>query len=406
MIKRFLIAGILVALVCGGIIWFNMFRDQKIAEFFQNMPVKILTISATTVEPEDWLPSIDTIGSAKAAQGVELAFETTGVVRSVDFKANEKVAAGQVLATLDSEVERALEPSAQSALDTTKAQLDRLTTLRKSGVVAQKDFDTAHRDKIVSEAELARLRAVIRQKTLKAPFAGVIGIPRIDLGEYVQPGTLVATLQDLDRMFVDFTVPEQRAHELSIGQKARFGMTADDISITGEIIGIDPKVDTASRLVSVRAEVDNRDGKLIPGQFLQVRVQLPTQPNTIVLPQTALVTSLYGDYVFTLRPVNEDPAKVPEGAKSTDAKTSENAGGQATSSAQAATGPAPAEAEEHFKVLQVFVKPGRRTNGTVEITSGLKAGDLVVTAGQNKIQSGSTVRVDNSIDPAQTARLR
>lgn len=384
MIKRFIIAGILVALVCGGIIWFNMFRDQKIAEFFQNMPVKVLTVSATVVEPEDWKPNIATIGSAKAAQGVELAFETSGVVRSVDFKANERVSEGQVLATLDSEVERALEPSAQSAYETARAQFERLASLRKNGVVAQKDFDAAQRDMITAEAELARLRAVIRQKTLKAPFSGVIGIPRIDVGAYVQPGTLVTTLQNLDDMYVDFTVPEQRAHELSSGQKVMVGPNADNLTIPGEIIGIDPKVDTSSRLVSVRAKVDNRNGQLIPGQFLQVRVELPTQPDTIVLPQTAVVTSLYGDYVYKLTPM---PA--------------ENANSQGTTG-QGGNDDAP---EPRYKVAQVFVKQGRRNNGLVEITEGVKEGDMVVTAGQNKIQNGSVVRVDNSIDPAKTARL-
>ncbi|WP_137389788.1 efflux RND transporter periplasmic adaptor subunit [Rhodoligotrophos defluvii] len=400
MVKRFIIAIVLVLLICGGLIGFNMFRDQKIAEFFANMPVKTATVSATTVTPQEWHPAIDAIGSAKAVQGVDLAFETTGVVRAINFKSNDRVKAGQVLIQLDDDVEQAQLPGAESALETAEAQFDRIKSLRTKGVAAQKDLEAAEREVNAARSELARLEAVIQQKALKAPFSGVIGIPQIDVGAYVQPGTVVATLQDLDRMYVDFTVPEQRADELSLGQAVRFGPDAQSLDHEGRIIGINPKVDENSRLILVRAEADNRDDKLIPGQFLQVRVELPPQPDTIVLPQTALVTSLYGDYVFTLEPTaagkpdTDDKAGQPEVSE----------GGQQGSGIVAQAATTDDQKQLTYKATQVFVKPGRRLTGLVEIVSGLKPGQLVVTSGQNKIQNGSIVTINNSVDPAKLAQ--
>ncbi|WP_342641177.1 efflux RND transporter periplasmic adaptor subunit [Rhodoligotrophos ferricapiens] len=404
MIKRFLIAGLLVVLVCGGLVGFNLFRDKKIAEFFANMPVKTVTVSATTVAPRDWHPTIDAIGSAKAAQGVDLAFETTGVVEAIKFKSNDRVKAGQVLVQLDDNVEQAQIPGAQSAVETAEAQFKRLSALRKSGVATQKDFDTAERELNAARSELERLQALIDQKSLKAPFSGVIGIPQIDLGAYVQPGATVATLQDLDRMYVDFTVPEQRASEVTLGQAVRFGPDVNSLDHKAKIIGINPKIDTESRLISVRAEADNRDGKLIPGQFLQVRVELKTQPDTIVLPQTALVTSLYGDYVYVLEKTSANGKAPANGEGQPEVSEAERGGSLAAQAAENDTPPPQQQAEQTYKATQVFVKPGRRVNGLVEITSGLKAGQMVVTSGQNKLHSGSIVTINNSVDPAQIAR--
>ena len=379
---------VLVAVVCGGLIWFNFFRDQMIAGFFANMPVAPATVSTVTVEPADWTPAIDTIGTVNAAQGVDLTVQTSGVVESIEFTANQRVAKDAPLVQLDDAIEAAdLEAAkTQAALD--QQSLQRAIELSKKGVGTAANLDAAQAAASASAAQVDKLQALLRQKTLRAPFAGTIGIPRIDIGQYLTPGTTVATLQDLDTLRADFSIPEQRLAELSIGQAVRFGVTTADMAFEGKITGIDPKVDASSRLVAVRAEIANPDGKLTPGQFVQVQVTLPVEEGVITIPQTALVTSLYGDYVYVVKPAPPPAAAAPP----------------AEGAAVAAPAETPAEAAPpaapNLVVAQVFVKVGRRAQGRVEIREGLAAGDQVVSAGQNRLFNGMPVTIDNTVDPA------
>jgi membrane fusion protein (multidrug efflux system) len=260
--------------------------------------------------------------------------------------------------------------------------------LNDKGVGTTANLDAAQAAASASAAQVDKLEAMLRQKTLRAPFTGTIGIPRIDIGQYLTPGTTVATLQDLDTLRADFSIPEQRLAELSIGQAVRFGVTSADMAFEGKITGIDPKVDASSRLVAVRAEIANPDGKLTPGQFVQVQVTLPVEEGVITIPQTALVTSLYGDYVYVVKPAPPPAAATPP----------------AEGAAVAAPAEPPAEAAPpaapNLVVAQVFVKVGRRAQGRVEIREGLAAGDQVVTAGQNRLFNGMPVTIDNAIDPS------
>lgn len=397
MIKRFIIAFILLVIVCGGIVGFNLFRDKAIEDFFANMPVNPLTVSTAKVEPITWRPSIEAIGTVSAASGVDLTVETTGIVKEILFKANEKVEQGQELVRLDDAVQKAdLEVGrTQEALD--KQALDRAVALQKRGVGTDATLDSARASWQTSISQVAKLQAVLDQKLLKAPFSGTIGIPRIEEGQYVAPGNPVATLQDLDTLRADFTVAEQRFPDLKIGQEVLFGLTGDDMPYKGVITGIDPKIDPASRLVSVRAEISNGDGHLSPGQFVQVRVILPSEDNIIAVPQTALISSLYGDYVYVVRSADK-AANEPKTAETGEAVA-------AAGEEKPAEEPA-AEAGPSLAVTQVFVGIGRRSDGRVEITRGVEAGDEVVTAGQNRLNNGSPVVVDNTIDPSRAGQPR
>ncbi|MBN9023371.1 MAG: efflux RND transporter periplasmic adaptor subunit [Rhizobiales bacterium] len=394
MVKRLVIAlvVILVAAICGGLVWFNFFRDQMIADFFANMPVAPATVSTVTVEPAAWTPAIDTIGTVNAAQGVDLTVQTSGVVEKILFTANQRVEQGSSLVQLDDAIEAAdLEAAkTQAALD--QQSLQRAIELSKKGVGTTANLDAAQAAASASAAQVDKLVALLRQKTLRAPFTGTIGIPRIDIGQYLTPGTIVATLQDIDTLRADFSIPEQRMAELRIGQAVRFGVTSDSLPFDGKITGIDPKVDASSRLVAVRAEIENPDGKLTPGQFVQVQVELPVEEGVITIPQTALVTSLYGDYVYVVRPAKPAPA------------ATEPATPPAATDGEAAAAPAPAEATPpaapSLVVNQIFVKVGRRAEGRVEIREGLAPGDQVVTAGQNRLFNGMPVTIDNTIDPS------
>ena len=396
MIKRFLVAIVLLILIGGGIVGFNMFRNQAIEQFFANMPVPAMTVSTAVAEETAWTPTVDAIGTVAAARGVDLTVETTGIVKEMLFSANQKVQQGDILLRLDDAVQRAdLEAGrTQAALD--QQSLERAIELQQRGVGSNVALEAAQAAAAASAAQVAKLEAVLEQKQLRAPFDGTLGIPRVDEGQYLSPGTTVATLQDLDTMRADFTVPEQQLDVLEIGQTVRFGLTEREMPFSGKIIGIDPKVDPASRLVSVRAEIANPEGRLTPGQFVQVRVELPEEDGVIALPQTVLVTSLYGDYVYVVRPVAGDetaPAEATDDTAEADAEESTPA------SDTAAASPAAQEQGPKLEVRQVFVKAGRRSEGRVEIVEGVKLGDQVVTAGQNRLSNGTPVTVDNTVDP-------
>ncbi len=394
MILRFVIAFVLVVLVCGGIVGFNMFRDQAIQDFFANMPVAPITVSTVEIEPIEWTPGIEAIGTIAASRGVDLTVEAAGIVKEIRFQSNQRVSQGDVLVQLDDGVQRAdLEAAkTQSVLD--QQRLDRALELQKRRVGSDSAVDEAQAAAASSKSQVAKLQAVLDQRQLKAPFSGTIGIPRIEVGQYLSPSQIVATLQNLDTMRADFSVPEQQLSLLKMGQPVRFGATVEDMPFVGSITGIDPKVDPATRLVAVRAEVTNSKDLLSPGQYVQVRVELPSESDVIALPQTALVSSLYGDYIYVVRPKEEAAPTEPAG----ETAGQEPAGQEGEAAPEAAEG----QQAPTLVVRQVFVKPGRRNEGRVEVTEGVKPGDEVVTAGQNRLSNGAVVVIDNTIDP--TAR--
>ena len=353
---------ILAILLCAGLVGFNIFRDKMITQFFANMQPPPQTVSAAKVEARTWTPSISAIGTARAANGVELAFETAGIVKEIKFKANQTVRQGDVLVQLDDSVERADILDVQAAVKTAESAYERAKTLSTRGYGTEANLEQASAVLAAARSRLARLEATIEQKALKAPFSGVIGIPRIDVGQYLQPGAVIASFQDLDSMKVDFTVPEQRAADVKLGQEVRVGVSESDLPFKGKIIGRDPRVDPKTRLVSVQALIEDNKGRdILPGQFLHVEVILPAEPDVITVPQTAVITSLYGDYVYVIEQEERNGNQVQV-------------------------------------ARQVFVKAGRRRGRAIEILSGITPGQQIVASGQNKLQAGSVVKIDNTID--------
>lgn len=374
MIKRLILAIIFLVIVVGGLVGFNLFRTQAIKDFFANMQQPAKTVSTITLEPTTWTPGIEAIGSANAINGVDLTVQVSGIVDKIDFKANEEVKQGAVLLQLENSIETADLVAAKAEAVLADQNLKRAQTLRTRGVGAVSDVDTTSAAASAKQAAVARAQAVLDQKTVTAPFTGVIGISKVDLGQYLTPGTVIGTLQETDKMRIDFTVPEQSLSQLKLGQPVKVGPSMEQLNYSGTIVGIDPKIDPSSRLVSVRAEVQNDEPRLTPGQFVQVRVELPTEDDILALPQTAVVRSLYGDYVYAVRPAQpKEGEKAPEG-----------------------------EAEKQV-AQQVFVKVGRSYGGVIEITDGLKAGDIVITAGQNRLSAGTPVTIDNTVNPIPAA---
>ena len=372
MIKRLILAIIFLVIVVGGLVGFNLFREKAIKDFFANMKQPAQTVSTITVAPSSWTPGIEAIGTANAKNGVDLTVQLNGIVQTINFKANQDVKQGDVLLEMESSIEKADVAAAKAESVLADQNLKRAQSLRTSGFGTVSDADTTEATASAKKAAVVKSQAVLDQKIVVAPFNGIIGISKVDLGQYLTPGTVIATLQQVDTMRVDFTIPELSLPMIKLGQTIKLGQGMDALDFTGVITGIDPKIDPSTRLVSVRAEVENPDHKLTPGQFVQVRVELPKEDNIITLPQTTIVSSLYGDYVFTVR-----PAEQKEGEESKEG--------------------------ENLVAQQVFVKIGRRFGEVAEITSGIKEGDVVITAGQNKLTAGISVKIDNAVNPIPQA---
>ncbi len=362
----------IVAIVCGLLIFYNFFVQGMVASMMASQQRPAIAVSAIKAKSGNWTPGIDAIGTAKAGSGADLSVETPGVVKAIAFVANQKATAGQLLVQINDTIEQADLLSAEASIKLAQADIDRISALVKRGASPQATLDDAVAKSETARATYAKLKAVLDQKAIEAPFAGVVGVPQVVVGQYVSVGTVVVTLQDVDRILVDFTVPEQSAGLLKKGQKAQFGVTADKLDFTGSVTGFDPKVDPQTRLISAQAVLDAPDGKILPGQFLRVRVGLPEESNVVTLPETAVVPSLYGDYVFKV--VSQPP---PEGS--------------------------PEGTQPHLIAKQAFVKIGRRDGTTVEIVEGVADGDDIIAAGQNRIQSGAAVSIADNIVPSKPA---
>ncbi|MFT3688154.1 efflux RND transporter periplasmic adaptor subunit [Paenirhodobacter sp.] len=366
MIKRFIIAIIALAVIGGGIVGFNLFRAKMIAQFLAAMNSAAFPVTVTEVVPGTWAPGIEAIGTANAAQGSDLSTEASGIVREIRFAANDTVEQGQLLVQIDDRQERADLEAARATEDLAQITLRRARNLQQRGVQATSTLDSAEAEAVSARSTVAKLEAVLSMKQLNAPFAGTIGIPRVEVGQFVSAGTVYATLQDRSKMRVDFSLSEQQAALVKGGMAVTVIGEEDGTQVAGSIIGIDPKIDPNSRLVNLRAILPEANGHLTPGQFLRVRVHLPEEKDVIALPQTVVASSLYGDSVYVVR------EETPEGSDTA-----------------------------HLVARQVFVQLGRRSAGMIEITSGLKAGDKVVNAGQNRLSSGAPVTI--TTDAAATA---
>ena len=362
----------IVAVLCVLLIVYYFVVQGMIASIMASQQRPAIDVSAIKVEAGTWTPGIDAIGTAKAGLGADIAVEAPGVVKAVAFVANQKATAGQLLVQIDDTVEQADLLSAEASIKLAQADVDRISALTKRGASPLATLDSAVAQLATARATYAKLKAILDQKAIQAPFAGVAGVPRVVVGQYVSVGTVVVTLQDVDRILVDFTVPEQAAGDLVKGQKALFGVTPGDLSFSGTVTGFDPKVDPQTRLISAQAVLDAPVGRILPGQFLRIRIQLPEVQNVIAVPETAVIPSLYGDYVFKV--VTEAPAEgAPEGTPSRQV------------------------------VKQTFVKTGRRDGEKIEIASGLEAGDVVIVTGQNRIQNGASVNVVDDVVPTKPA---
>jgi len=369
MTKRMVIMLAAAAIVFGGIFGFQAFKAAMIKKFMKSMSAPPQTVSAAKAEYSPWQPQIEAVGSLRAVKGADLSLEVSGVVDSISFNSGDDVKQGAVLLKLRSDDDAAKLVSLQAT-----AQLNELTYERdlkqfKIQAVSQATLDTDVANLKNAKAQVAEQQAVLDKKTLRAPFDGHLGIRAVDLGQYLGAGTMIVTLQALDPIFVDFFVPQQSVDQVRLGQDVTVRVDAfKDRTFGGKISAINPKVDSSTRNVQVRATLDNPDHKLLPGMYATVDIATGAPQDLVTLPQTAITYNPYGDTVYVV----------------------DGTGGQSAGKTQ-------------LIARQTFVTTGPTRGDQVAVLKGVEPGEMVVTAGQIKLHNGSPVLINNSIRPTADA---
>ena len=299
MIKRMLVMLVLFGVVLGGLFGFKVFVNGKIKEAMAGMANTPQTVSAAKAESSDWQPTIDAVGSLRAVRGADLSLEVPGVVEEILFQSGDEVQAGQILLRLRAEDEIAKLQSLEATAQLAQITYDRDVKQFKAQAISQAVVDNDEANLRNVKAQVAQQKAIVDKKTLRAPFAGRLGLRQVDLGQFLSAGTVIATLQSLDPIFVDFLLPQQAVAQLTVGAKVEAKVDAfPDRVFTGKITAINPKIETASRNIQVRATLPNADQKLLPGMFATVQLETGAAQRLITLPQTAVSYNPYGSLVY------------------------------------------------------------------------------------------------------------
>lgn len=313
-----------------------------------------VVITSTKAKKENWQSYITAVGTVSAINGVDLASDSAGIVKEIRFNSGQMVKAGDVIILLDTSVEEAELKSNQATLQLAQMNFNRDKTLFGKNVSSKASYDQGVEALQAAEANVDATLAKIKQKTITAPFDGRLGIREINLGEYVSPGQGMVTLQSLNPLYVNFSVPEQYLSNLYINQPVEINVNVGSGKmVKGLITAINSKVDQTTRNVLIQATIPNDRFQLYPGMFASCRVLLPSKPNIIVIPQTAIAYSLSGDYVFVIK---------------------------------------------DNQAYKQYIKVGERRDDQAAILEGLNDGTPIITSGQLKLQNGTRVKVDNSVE--------
>ena len=367
----FLLALVVIVAVVGGLSYFQFVLKPTIVKnaISAAFAPKPTAVAVEEAKVEQWPPQLSAIGTLRAFQGIVVAPQVAGVVSAIHFQSGDDVAAGAQLVDLDTSVEEADLANGRAQLKNANVTLDRARALIANGNTPQSTVDAALAARDSAAAAVDRTQAVIAQKTIKAPFAGRLGLRNVDLGQYVAAGTSLTTLQQLDPIYVDFSTPEGALATLAVGQETTLSVDAQPGRVfTGKVTAIDARVSADSRNVTVRAEFANADRKLLPGMFADVTVSTGAPADVLAVPRTAVVYGLYGDNAFVV---------------------------------------APAASGDGLVVDRRLIHLGATRGERIAIVDGLKVGDKVVTAGQIKLQPNSPVVIDQGgalPPPAETPR--
>jgi membrane fusion protein (multidrug efflux system) len=363
MIKRMIVMLLAVGFVLGGFFGFQAFKGHIIKQVMASLANPPQTVSTVTASYQEWQPQLEAVGSLRAVSGADLSLEVAGVVDQIGFNSGDDVAAGVQLLQLRAGDDIAKLHALQATADLAQITYDRDAKQLKAMAIAQATLDSDLGNLKNARAQVAQQQAMVDKKTLRAPFAGHLGIRAVDLGQYLNAGTTVVTLQALDPIYADFFLPQQALDRIKVGQVIAVKIdTYPGQSFAGTIFAINPQVDPNSRNVQVRATLGNPDRKLLPGMYATIDIDVGQRERHITLPQTAIAYNPYGSTVFLVE--KQDAAQIAR---------------------------------------QKFVTTGATRGDQVAVQSGVKEGDVVVTAGQMKLRNGSPVLIDNSVKPTDAA---
>ena len=365
MLKRMMLTMAVLLLVIGslGTVKFLQIRTAMAqGAAWQPPPEAVSTIVAHV---ERWPSSLEAVGSVAAVHGVTVSADLPGIVQSIEFDSGKRMQRGDVLVRLDTSQEKEQLAAAEAQRVLARLNLERSQQLLKKQVISQAEYDRAEAEAKQADANAREIQARIERKTIRAPFAGVLGLRQVDLGQYLNGGDPVVPLQSMDPVYVNFSLPQQDVSQLTIG--AVVHVSAEGVALDGaegRITAMNSVVDEATRNVQIQATFRNPNGRLRPGMFLQVRASLGRDASVIGMPASAVNYAPYGNSVYVVKQM-----KGPNGAA-------------------------------YRGVEQRFVRVGPRRGDQVSIVSGLEAGEEVVTSGGFKLRSGAAVLIDNKIAPS------
>jgi len=365
-IKSILLCGAGVVLVFGVLAGVKTLQIRAMINKGKQMKMPPEIVTAAKAQPDSWESLITAVGSLEAVQGVVVTAEMTGKVTVIAFEPGTRVKAGDLLVQQDVSAETAQLRAAEAAVALAKINFERSKKMLATKVVAESSYDNAEAQLKQAQAQADTFRAAIAKKTIRAPFSGRLGIRLVNIGQIIKEAETIVSLQALEPIFVNFSVPQQQLPLIRPGLEVR--ITSDALPsgqvVTGKITALNPNVDAASRNIKVQATVANPDELLRPGMFANVAIVQPIQNPVLAIPATSVLYAPYSDSVFIV-----EDAKAEEGGKAGKV------------------------------VRQQFVRLGEKRGDFVAVLSGVKAEETVVSTGVFKLRNGQSVVVDNSLAP-------
>lgn len=366
MAKRLiLVLGVMAVVIMAlGFAKFRQIESAVHAGAFQPPPEAVTSI---VTQREQWPASMTAIGTVEAVHGVMVSADLPGTVARINFDSGKAVREGEILVELDTRQERAQLASLEAQRDLAKVNFGRMQELVNAGVISRMDYDQATAQQKATEANVAEIRATIDRKTIRAPFSGILGIRKVNLGQYLPAGSPVVSNQSLNPIYVNVGVPQQAAAQVHVGRNLR--VTTEDLAgkvFAGSVTAIDSEVDPTTRNIQVQATLSNPEGKLRPGMFVQVEMPLGASRSVIALPASAINYAPYGDSVFVITDLKDPTGKTYRG------------------------------------VRQQFVKVEGARGDQVAVISGLNPGEEVVTSGVFKLRNGAAVQINNKVQPGNS----
>lgn len=376
--RRMIAMLIAVLVIFGGVFAVKALMGKGMNDFFDNMPQPAASVTDWTAKQEEWIDAGQAVGTFVAINGTDVTTEAGGVVRQLSIDVGRPVKAGTVLAQLNTANELAVLKSLEASAKLAGVQRDRWQALARDKLVSQAEAEERATQAATTLAQVEAQRALIAQKTIRAPFDGVLGIRKVNLGQYLTPGDAIVSLQALDPIYLDFSLPEQRISQVKPGATIRASVDALPGQIfEGKITAIEPQVDPATRNFTVQATLENPDHALRPGTFAHVGFESGDARKVVVIPQTAISFNPYGNAVYVLQ-------EAPRAEGETDMEGKPLTGNK-------------------LIVKQRFVKTGTTRGDLIAVTEGLKPGERVATSGLLKLRNDAEVVINNKVQPSTSA---